>query len=511
MLPNQTRPTPEETVTSLKIHIAESHNKRRERRREPVKFSFIQPKLSEGALEMCPNAWPPLGILYCATVLANEGFDVSVLDQAAKSFTTNETVNWVKKENPDILGLSVLSSSSREAGKIARLVKMENPNICVVFGNYHPTFNAERILEKYPEVDVIVRGEGELTSLELATCLHSGKSLENVAGITYRTNAGKIVATPERPLTKDVNSLPFPNRGLAGCEYASRIFGVKTTTKKFTSILSSRGCPFHCTFCACREFARGVWRPRSVENIVEELEFLVSEGYREFLFVDDNFTLNPRRVEKFCQTLRRRGLKIEWFCDSRVDNCGFSTFREMVKAGCRTLYFGMESANQRILDYYKKRITPEQSKVAARNARKAGMDIIVGSFIVGAPDETRNEIQRTLRFAQKIDIDVPSFNILHAPIGSPLWNELVVKGFIDEDRYWEEGVFVSKVVPTAVPFEEIGQMIYEHFKAFYFDPKRLLSEFFRMFTSSFRLGLMFGNLAQLSTTLKTVRRGVQFR
>lgn len=476
-----------------------------------MKFSFIQPKLSEGALDMCSNAWPPLGILYCATVLANEGFEVSVLDQAAKGFSTTQAVSWVKKEDPDILGFSVLSSSSKEVGKIASLVKKENPNIYVVLGNYHPTFNAERLLKKYPDIDVIVRGEGEYTNLELTRCLQRGKSLKKVDGITYRDNDGKTATTPERPLIKDLDSLPFPNRRLVDCEYASRIFGIKTATKKFTSLLSSRGCPFQCTFCACREFARGVWRPRSVENIVEELEFLYSEGFREFLFVDDNFTLNPRRVVKFCNMLKKRRIKIEWFCDSRVDNCGFDTFREMVKTGCRILYFGMESANQRILDYYKKHITPEQSKIAARNARKAGMDIIVGSFIVGAPDETRKEIQNTLRFAQKIDIDVPSFNILCMPIGSPLWNELVAKGFVDEDKHWEEGVFVPNIVPTAVPFEEVSSMIYEYFKAFYFDPKRLFSETVRMFTSSFRLGLLFKNLTQLGQTIKTVKRGVQFK
>lgn len=476
-----------------------------------LKFSFIQPKLSEGALEMCSSAWPPLGILYCATVLANEGFEVSLLDQAAKGFTTKQAVDWVKRENPNILGLSVLGTSSKEAGKIAELVKRENPNICVVLGNYHPTFNAERILEKYPSVDVIVRGEGERTSLELIRCLQKGKSLKNVAGITYRGEDSKIVATPERPLIKDVDSLPFPNRLLIDCEYASRIFGIKTATKKFTSLLSSRGCPFQCTFCACRNFARGLWRPRSVENISEELEYLYSEGYREFLFVDDNFTANPRRVERFCRILRKKGPRIEWFCDSRVDTCGFDTFREMARAGCRTLYFGMESANQRILDYYKKRITPEQSKIAARNARKAGMDIIVGSFIVGAPDETRREIQNTLQFAQKIDIDVPSFNILCAPTGSPLWSEMVAKGFIDEEKHWEESVFVPKVVPTAVPFGEVSSMIYEHFKDFYLDPGRLFSEAMRVFKSSFRLGLVFNNLARLGNTIETVKRGVQFK
>lgn len=476
-----------------------------------MKISFIQPKLSEGALDMCSNAWPPLGILYCATVLENEGFEVSVLDQAAKGFTTTQAVSWVKREDPDILGLSVLGTSSKEAGKIAGLVKEENPSIYLILGNYHPTFNASKILRKYAGVDIIVRGEGEYTILDLARCLQTGRSLKKVAGITYRGRDGETIATSERPLINNVDSLPFPNRNLTGCEYASRIFGIKTATKKFTSLLSSRGCPFQCTFCACRKFARGVWRPRSVESIIEELELLHSEGYQEFLFVDDNFTLNPRRVVKFCHMLKKRKLKIEWFCDSRVDNCGFGTFREMVRAGCRTLYFGMESANQRILNYYKKHITPEQSKIAACNARKAGMDIIVGSFIVGAPDETLGEIRNTLQFAQKIEIDIPSFNILGAPVGSPLWNELVAKGFIDEAKHWEESVFVPKVVPTAVPFVEVSSMIYEYFKAFYLNPKRLFSEVIRMLTSSFRLGLAFNNLTQLGQTIKIVKRGVQFK
>ncbi|UCH32690.1 MAG: radical SAM protein [Candidatus Bathyarchaeota archaeon] len=494
----------------LKTHILKKI-KMIEKRVIGVKFSFIQPKLSEGALEMCSNAWPPLGILYCSTVLKNEGFEVSVLDQAAKGYTTMQTRDWVKRENPDILGISVLSSSSKEAGEIAGLVKKENPNLLVVFGNYHSTFNADRILRKYPYVDIVVRGEGEYTSLELAKCLQNGEKIKTVNGITYRVNKRKIKTTPEKSLIKDVDSLPFPDRRLVDCEYTSRIFGIRTATKRFTSLLSSRGCPFHCTFCACRNFARGIWRPRSVENIVKELEFLHSEGYREFLFVDDNFTLNPRRITKLCRKLRKKKLKVEWFCDSRVDNCGFNTFREMVKAGCRTLYFGIESANQRILNYYKKNISPAQSKTAVRNARKAGVDIIVGSFIVGAPDETREEIKKTLEFAQKIDIDVPSFNILGAPVGSPLWNELVAKGFIDEDKHWEEGAYVPRVVPTAVQFEEISEMIFNYFKSFYFNPRKLCSEIVRMFTSSFRLGLLMANAAQLRQTLENVKRGVQFK
>ncbi len=476
-----------------------------------MKFSFIQPKLSEGSLDMCSSAWPPLGILYCATVLANEGFEVSILDQGAKGLSTKQAASWVRKESPDILGLSVLSSSLREAQRIARLVKDESKDVCTVLGNYNPTFNAKRILNKYSHIDVIARGEGEITCLELARSLQKGRNLKEVDGITYRNYDGSVVATPERPLVKDVDSLPFPDRHLVDSEYTSRIFGVKTTTKKFTTLLSSRGCSFQCTFCACRNFARGLWRPRSVQNIVEELQLLHSEGYREFLFVDDNFTLNPRRVTKFCRALRKNKLRIQWFCDSRVSNCQSDILREMVRAGCKILYFGIESANQRILDYYKKDITPEQAKKATHKARKAGVDIIVGSFIVGAPEETREEIRKTLLFAQKIDIDVPSFNILCAPVGSQLWNDLVSKGYIVEDEHWEEGVFVPRVVPTALPLEELSKMIYEHFRAFFLDPKRLLSESLRMISSRFRMGLLFNNLTQLDETLKTVRRGVQFR
>jgi len=460
---------------------------------------------------MCSNAWPPLGILYCATVLAQEGIEVKVLDQAATGLTTEEAAQWVKKVDPSVLGLSVLVSSSTEAQRIVKQVKEENENIFIVLGNYHPTFNAERILEKYPHVDAIARGEAEFTCLELAKCLDKGWDLKKVDGITYRNHNARIVSTPDRPLVKDVNSLPFPDRDLLDCEYTSKIFGIRTATKKFTTLLSSRGCPFQCTFCACQKFARRIWRPRSVKNMIEEIEFLYSEGYEEFLFVDDNFTLNSKRVMKFCNTLLKKRVRIRWFCDSRVDNCGFETFRYMVKAGCRTIYFGIESANQRILDYYKKSITPRQSETAIQNARRAGVDIIIGSFIVGAPDESRREILQTLKFAKKIEIDIPSFNILCAPVGSPLWNELVSKRYIDEEKYWDKGVFVPKVAPNAVPFEDISSMIFQHFKAFFFNPKKLFSEAVRMLASPFRFGLLVNNLAELPRNVETVKLGVQFK
>jgi radical SAM superfamily enzyme YgiQ (UPF0313 family) len=200
---------------------------------------------------------------------------------------------------------------------------------------------------------------------------------------------------------------------------------------------------------------------------------------------------------------------MEWFCDSRVDHVSYDMFREMVKAGCKILYFGIESANQRILDYYKKGIKPEQSRSAVNKARKAGMDVIVGSFIVGAPDETRKEIQTTLRFAHELDIDVPQLNVLGAFTGTDLWKEVVSKGWVDEETMWETGAYVANISPHAVPFQEIRLMVYEYFKAFYLRPEFLAKEILQTSRSSYRLTGFVYNVARLSEILENVQRGIR--
>ena len=473
-----------------------------------MKFSFINPSPPSESMYMVPTAWPPLGILYCAGVLREAGIEVSLLDQPAKHFSLDQTVNWVKKEDPDIIGFSVLLSTAKEAPKIAERVKAENPNITVVFGSHHATFNAERILKKYPFVDIVVRGEGEHTSLEIARCLEKQRNLDKVEGVTFRKN-GRIVSNPDRPLNKDVDALPFPDRDLAGVQYKSAIFGVKINSRKFTTMLSSRGCPFNCSFCGIRKFTRGAWRPRSVENVMAELEYLQSEGYEQFLFADDNFTLNAKRVSKLCRSIKKEGMDIEWFCDSRVDHISYDMFRDMVNAGCRCLFFGIESANQRILDYYRKGITPEQSEKAVRKARKAGIDIIVGSFIVGAPDETQREIINTLQFANKLDIDVPDVNILGAQTGTDIWNDLVAKGLLNENEQWEDEICIPRDVPTPVPYEEVRSLIFEYFRAFYLNPRQLLTELLRTSKSSFRIAAALKNLVGFPQLIETLSQAIR--
>jgi len=473
-----------------------------------MKFSFINPSPNV-ELPVCEKkkaigSWPPLGILYVASAIEKEGVEVSVLEQAAKDLSVKAAVDWVKKEEPDILGFSTLSSSGRTAAIIAEEVKKENPNITIVFGNYHATFNAERILKTYPWVDLVVRGEGEHTCLELVICLKAKDNLENVPGLTFRKK-NLIVSSPDCPLIKDLDALPFPNRNLLDVEYHSTVAGANVAPKKFTTILSSRGCVYRCRFCGCRKFARSRWRPRSVKNVMDELCLLVGEGYRQFLFVDDSFATNPKRVIKLCHEIRRENMDIEWICEMRVDHTSYDMLREIVRAGCIMVYYGIESANQRVLDYFNKQATPAQAETAVTTARKAGVDVIIGSFIVGAPTETVAEIRNTLMFAQRLSLDVPQFNVLGVFPGTDLWDEYLMKGVLDADKYWETGACVSEFHPETVPLEVIRQMIHEYSRDFFYRPSFIFREIMRTVKSPYRLELVVNNLNRRSEIAESLR------
>jgi len=461
--------------------------------------------LEEREVRKSIASFPPLGILYLASVLDDKGVEVSVLDQPAKGFTEDETVNWIHKENPDILGFSTFSSSGRTAALISKKVKEKNPNVVIVFGNHYATFNSERILRKYPYVDITVRGEGEDTVIDLVSCLAKKGELKRVQGITFR-NDGGIFSTSDRPLINDLDSLPIPNRELTDVEYHCMIGGINVAPKKFTSIVSSRGCVYRCRFCSCTQFARNTWRPRSVESVLEELHLLASEGYKQFIFVDDSFTLNQKRVINLCRAMRKQKIDMEWICEGRVNNCSHQMLYEIAKAGCKLLYLGIESANQRILNYYNKQITPQQSKTAVKTASKVGIDVIVGSFIVGAPDETREEIRNTIEFAKQIPIDIPQFNMLGVYPGTDLWEEFEMKGLINgEGEYWETGIAVSEIYPTVVPPNECRQMIHQAFYDFYRRPDFLLKQMARTLKSSYRTQVIMNSLSEIGEIRENIR------
>ncbi|MFX0075033.1 MAG: B12-binding domain-containing radical SAM protein, partial [Candidatus Hermodarchaeota archaeon] len=294
--------------------------------------------------------FPPMGILYLGTYLSENNVNVSLLDQFATNFSTERTLEWIKQEDPDILGFSTITTAGTGiiAAEIGRRVKEEiNPHVKILFGNYHATFNDTRILNKYPFIDACVRGEGEETFLEVVEKTEKGKGFEEIRGVTYRDN-NRIVRNEDRPLIENIDTLPFPNRKLLGkVEYKNVVEGLEVSVGKFTSAASSRGCAFQCSFCSSSMFW-GRWRPRSPENIVEELSLLEDQGFKNLLWVDDNFTISKKRLIELSKLIRKEKLDFYWMAEGRVTQSSVELLNAMKQMGCKILSYGVESASQRL-------------------------------------------------------------------------------------------------------------------------------------------------------------------
>ena len=427
--------------------------------------------------------FPPIGLLYLATYLENH-CDVSILDQFARGYSIEKTVNWIKQEDPDILGFSTITTAGTgvSSALIAKKVKEEiNPNVNILFGNYHATFNDVRILNKYPFIDACVRGEGEKTLLEIAEKIEKGKGFEDIRGLTYRNN-GKIIKNDDRPLIENIDELPFPNRKLLGdIEYKSKVEGLDIALGKFTSAASSRGCAFKCSFCSSSKFWNK-WRPRSPENIVQELSILEENGYKSLLWVDDNFTLNKKRLLKLSNLIRKEKIDLKWMADGRVTQSSRELLTAMKLMGCKVLSYGIESGSQRILDWYNKKITLNQVHEAIKNTKKVGIDFIIGNFILGAPIETREEIMETLNLSLKLKIDFPQFHILGVIPGNWIWDQMVKEKRINPDECWEVG---TAVLP--VPLSELMTRIRATHIKFMQRPSYISRQIFKTLKSGYRI------------------------
>jgi anaerobic magnesium-protoporphyrin IX monomethyl ester cyclase len=447
----------------------------------------------EGEETFFHSSAPPLGLMYLAGYLQGSGHQISILDQAALNYSNERVVGWIKKKDPDLVGFSVICSSFENAKKISKKIKIWNPNLKIVFGNYLATFYSKKILEQYDYIDFCVRGEGEITFENLVNTLNQNKGVDSVRGLTYRTN-GIIKNTPDRNLIKDLDSLPFPDRALIPDFYRNRIGKINISNRKFTTIISSRGCPYSCNFCGCSAFYKGIWRPRSVDNILQEIIELSNQGYRELLFVDDNFIFNKKKVMELCQKLRRENLDIAIICDGRVNNCSIDLLKAMKKANFEILMMGIESASQRILNYYNKPITPEMSRNAVKNARKAGFKFVIGTFMIGALDETYSEAISTMKFMSKLDIDFPYIIFTRALPGTNLFKTLVRDGIIAEDDFWETGVDIIDLPQAIMKREIIYKIIKEQFHVKFFRPSYLIKAALRTILSKYRREIISNHL-----------------
>lgn len=436
---------------------------------------------------------PPMGLLYLDQMLNEAGHKSVIIDHASTGISLNSIIKTVKNLTPDIVGISVLSNSSQTANLLANTLKITNPQLKIVYGNCHATIWARRILENYQMVDYCIRGEGEYNFVNLVNALEKNSSLENISGLTYRNN-GRISENEESPLIENLDELPFPDRSKLNINYKNDLGGFAFSIGKFTTILSSRGCPFKCVFCMNSLMGRHSWRSRSVKNIMDELLYLAENKYKEILFIDDNFTLKRDRVIEICREIKKEKLDMFFSCRGRVDQNSGPMFKIMVDHGnFKFISFGIESGSQKTLDYFDKRITPQQAHDAIKLARKANFDFIMANFMVGAPNETIHDVIQTLKFVLNSDITWPAIFIVQAIPQTRLWFDLLKLKSIDIDKFWETGVPVVDLNILGYSRETLTRLI-SHTYSQFISIKRfnyLMKEFLTALKEpyKFRMGL----------------------
>ncbi|MBI5182952.1 MAG: B12-binding domain-containing radical SAM protein [Nitrospinae bacterium] len=383
---------------------------------------FIQPDIAQNwayrIMHREERYIPPLTYLHLSSVLEEKGYSVKIIDARIRR-DTKEIIKRELDKRPILVGFScMIGGQLLSLIDLSKLVKRYAPDIPVVWGGVHPSFFPLQTIRE-PYVDIIVKGEGEISILRLCEALVKDKDLKRINGIVYKDN-GEVFNNPNSSYV-DLDTLPFPAWHLIKEDIHRYLYG------GFFTISTSRGCPHGCRFCYNLKFNKR-YRALSSEKVLDQIEYIVSRyGIRRISFLDDNFVANPKRVKDICKGFKERGINIEFRCDMRIDAIEDSIIEEMAETGLKIIFTGVETGSSKILDKSNKGISLVQIKRAAKILKR--FDICADySFICGYPWETYGDIMATIEIAQYLhDLDPRSrctLELLTPNYGTPLYEEL---------------------------------------------------------------------------------------
>src|SRR5947209_6120639 len=315
--------------------------------------------------------FPPIGIMSLSAVLKRAGHECFMFDQANPETPNEVIIEAIHRLQPVLVGLSFLSTTSYPYAKVlARQIRAADAHVKLAFGGVFATLNAQLVKLQCPEVDFVCRGDGEQLILDL---LQQMGDPSGVAGLTWAKD-GRLMHNPNRPMNRALDQWPFPDRESLPLDFVESMpldVPAVLSMERFTTMQTSRGCPWPCVFCDIPIFNEGKWRSRSPQHVVDEFKHLQELGYGAVYFVDDHFLLQPKRIEAICKCFNDLGVTIQWGCEGRVDSVAQHLFPAMAKAHCRTIMFGIESGSQKILDQLKKEQKLAEVNTAVMKAKHA--------------------------------------------------------------------------------------------------------------------------------------------
>ncbi len=409
---------------------------------------------------------PPLGLMYVAAALEQAGHEVQMLDNYLMQQSTEEVQQLVLKLQPAIVGITCGSATYKKCVETAKAIKQVVPGCKIVVGGWHASYMPESLLET-PEIDYAVMGEGEQAITELAAFILKGDLVgaSNVAGVVSRSPSGVI---KNECKFMNMDELPFPARHLLPLEkYDRNIEFLKAKPADVMSI--SRGCTFSCGFCETKKLWGNINRQFSPQRVMAEVNDLVAKyGTRGIYFINDNFTMRKNQTAELCDLMIKSKLDLEWVCDTRVNLVNQEILNKMASAGCKTIWFGVESGSQKVLDHINRGITLEQTEEAFKMCRKAGIQVAC-SFMLGMPSETKEDLMVSYRFADKLDADWCQFNVFIAYPDSPLWRQMLETG-----KYTQLDDFLYSYKTDKFDYDELMRIQKQFFRDYHRAPKRIM-------------------------------------
>ena len=421
------------------------------------------------------NLTPSLGLGYIAAVLEPNGVEVKILDANLEAIYPEKLGAYLLAQGwrPHHIGITATSHTIVTALAMAQACKATLPSALVTLGGVHPTILAEETLS-HEAVDFVIRGEGEFSYLELI----SGKNLENIEGLSYK-HQGNQRHNPPRPAIADIDALPFPAFHLMPIGRYHPTLGTYRQLPAM-GVIGSRGCPFNCTYCASPAFWGRKVRFRSAQNIFAEITHLVRKYHvREVQLLDDTFTAAKGRLKELCNLLLGADFHISWSCNSRVDTIDDEVLRLMKASGCHSITYGIESADEEMLTRIRKRISLKQARTAIALTKKYGITCRT-SFMFGNPGETRETMEKSVRFARETLPDFVVFNILRPYPGTEVYNWAIKVGGLMRDKWYmnpESGPIMK--LPD-ISREELVRAQSKAMKGYYLNPRYVFSRPFRI-------------------------------
>jgi radical SAM superfamily enzyme YgiQ (UPF0313 family) len=421
-------------------------------------------------------------ILYPATVIKNKGYDVNVLDCPIENIDEEGLKNFLRTDDSDLYVFYTVFLSKRTDIIARDIIRGIRSGVRFIYMGTEPTVSPEDFVA---DDSVVIRGEPEVTISELIEVIEGNNPLNEVTGITFM-DKGRLIGNQSRGVITDLDTLPFPDRTLLK---KADYHNPKLSKMPFTTMISSRGCAYRCYYCVPNslDFAREIEfkrsdvssrkppvRMRSARNVIEEIRMLHSQGYRSVSFLDDQFVWNSNRVIEICEGIKDLG--IEWSCLARADHLtDENVIKKMSESGCRYIDIGVESFDQRILDYIKKDLKIETVYAAVNLLKEYGIEPELNVLIGSCPLETKETILHTVSETTKLDVDYVLFSIC-TPFPHTIFHEIAKKsGWMVVDEYIPiDPIRESLISYPHLTKDEMEKIIKDAYRHFYFRPKYII-------------------------------------